>query len=89
MALLVSALAHRAMLAIALPGALLLAMYVANSLAGLVTALGPLRPLSVFHYYGSAIEHGIAWGSFAGVTLIGIALAALAALAFTRRDICT
>lgn len=89
LALLVSALVHRAMVAIAVPGAVLLAMYMLNGLAGLVEAVKPLRPLSIFYHYGSAIEHGIAWGSFAVIAAIGVAFAALAAVAFDRRDIYT
>jgi ABC-2 type transport system permease protein len=89
LALLTSAIVHRAALAIAIPGAVMLAMYVVNSLANLMEAAEPLRPLSVFDYYGSAIENGIAWPSFIVVTLLGSAFAALAATAFARRDIYT
>ena len=89
LALLVSAIVHRAGLAIAIPGAVLLAMYVINALAGLAESLEPLRPLSIFYYYGSAIERGIDWPSFAIIALLGAAFAALASVAFARRDIYT
>jgi ABC-2 type transport system permease protein len=89
LALLTSALVHRAALAIALPGAVLVAMYVVNALAGLSEAMEPLRPLSIFKHYGSAIENGIAWPSFIVITLIGAAFAGLAAVVFAKRDIYT
>jgi ABC-2 type transport system permease protein len=89
LALLVSAVVHRAALAIAIPGAVMLAMYTINSLASLLEAAEPLRPLSIFKYYGSAIENGIAWPSFIAITLLGAAFAALASVAFARRDIYT
>jgi ABC-2 type transport system permease protein len=89
LALLISALVHRAALAIALPGAVLVVMYFINALAGVSDAMEPLRPLSIFKHYGSAIEHGIAWPSFVVITLFGSAFAALAAAAFARRDIYT
>ena len=89
LALLAGSLVRRAAPAIALPGAILIAMYVVNALAGLAKSLEPLRPLSVFDHYGSAIERGIAWGGFVAVALLGVAFAALAAVAFARRDIYT
>jgi ABC-2 type transport system permease protein len=89
LALLTSALVHRTALAIAIPGAILVAMYVVNALGSLSDALEPLRPLSVFYHYGSAIENGIAWPSFVAIALLGTALAGLAAAAFARRDIYT
>jgi len=89
LALLVSALVHRTALAIAIPGAVLVAMYVINALAGVSKAMEPLRPLSIFKHYGSAIENGIAWPSFVVITLIGAAFAGLAAAAFAKRDIYT
>jgi hypothetical protein len=64
-------------------------MYTLNSLAGLVEAIEPLRPLSIFNHYGSAIEDGIGWPSFIIITLLGAAFAALASLAFAKRDIYT
>ena len=70
-------------------GARLVAMYVINALAGVSKAMEPLRPLSIFKHYGSAIENGIAWPSFVVITLIGAAFAGLAAAAFAKRDIYT
>jgi len=89
LAMLCSALFHRRVLATAIPGAILVAMYFVNALGNTVEELEDAQPLSAFHYYGSAIENGIDWADFAGVTAVALALVLLAALAFRRRDIYT
>jgi ABC-2 type transport system permease protein len=89
LAMLCSALFHRRVFAIAIPGAVLIAMYFVNALGNTVKDLEDAQPFSVFHYYGSAIEHGIDWGDFGGVTLATVVLVLLAVLAFRRRDIYT
>lgn len=89
LALLFSATLRRAASATALCGALLVAMYLVDALAEFTAALASVRPLSLFQYYGSAIEEGISWPSFAAVTLLALALAASAVVAFNRRDIYT
>jgi len=89
LAMLCSAVFHRRVLAIAIPGAILVAMYFVNALGNTVEDLEDAQPFSVFHYYGSAIEHGIGWGDFGGVTLAALVLVFLAGFAFRRRDICT
>ena len=43
--------------------------------------------LSAFHYYGSAIEHGIDPWSFAGLAVAGLVLAAAGRVLFERRDV--
>jgi beta-exotoxin I transport system permease protein len=65
----------------------LVAMYVADLVGRLDTALDWVRYGSVFRYYGSAIEDGIDPLAFLGVTVAAIALAALGAVLFDRRDI--
>jgi ABC-2 type transport system permease protein len=89
LAMLCSAVVHRRVLAIAIPGAVLIATYFVNALGNTVEDLENAQPLSVFHYYGSAIEHGIDWRDFGGVTLVALAVVLLAVLAFRRRDIYT
>ncbi len=89
LAMLCSAVFHRRALAIAIPGAVLVGMYFLNALSNLVEEIENLRPLSVFYHYGSAIEDGIEWVSFGGVTLTTLLLVLLAALAFDRRDVYT
>jgi ABC-2 type transport system permease protein len=65
----------------------LVAMYVADLVGRLDTGLDWVRYGSVFRYYGRAIEDGIDPLAFAGVTAVAIALAALGALLFERRDL--
>jgi ABC-2 type transport system permease protein len=87
--MLCSAFFHRRVLAIAIPGFVLVATYFINALGESVEDLEDVQPLTVFHYYGSAIEDGIDWSNFGGVTLAALVLVLLAALAFGRRDIYT
>ena len=89
LAMLCSALFHRRALAIAVPAFLLFAMYLVDTVGRASEDLEDLRPLSVFYYYGSAIEEGIDWAHSGGVTLVALALVLLAVLAFRRRDIYT
>jgi beta-exotoxin I transport system permease protein len=65
----------------------LVAMYVIDLVGRLDASLDPLRYASAFRYYGRAIENGIDPLSFLGVTVAAVALAALGALLFDRRDL--
>ncbi|MGI8827327.1 MAG: ABC transporter permease subunit [Chloroflexota bacterium] len=87
LALLCSTLVRRSSLAIAIPGAVVVAMYVAEAIGSTSPSVSFLRYLSLFHYYGSAIEHGIPWASFLTISLLALLLAGVATLAFYRRDI--
>ena len=89
LALLCSALFHRRVLAIAIPGFVLVATYFVNALGDAIEDLEDAQPFTVFHYYGSAIENGIDWSNFGGVTLAAFVIVLLAAIAFSRRDIYT
>ncbi len=86
-AMLCSAVFHRRVLAIAIPGVVLFATYLADVLGRVSEDLEDLRPASVFYYYGSAIKDGIDWTNFGGVTLVTLVFVLLAVLAFRRRDI--
>ncbi len=66
---------------------LLVAMYVADLIGRLDPSLDGVRYASVFRYYGQAIQHGIEPIAFVGVTAAAVALAALGALLFERRDL--
>jgi ABC-2 type transport system permease protein len=89
LALLISSLVRRSLLAIAIPGALIITMDVVNALGQLSDTLRPLQPLTLFHYYGSAIEFGIKWPGFIVISLLAVVLVGLAMVAFNRRDIYT
>ena len=89
LAMLCSAVFHRRALAIAIPAFLLFAMYLLDTLGRVSEDLEDLQPFSAFYYYGSAIENGIDWANFCGLTLVALGLIALAVLAFRRRDIYT
>ncbi|CAN5750305.1 N/A [soil metagenome] len=88
-ALLCSALFHRRGLAIAVPAFLLFGTYLIDTIGRASEDLEDWRPVSVFYYYGSAIENGIDWTHFGSITLIALALSLLAALVFKQRDIYT
>ncbi|HSC21744.1 MAG TPA: ABC transporter permease subunit, partial [Solirubrobacterales bacterium] len=61
---------------------LLVAMYVIDLVGRLDTGLSDLRYLSVFKYYGNAIEDGIEPLAFLGVTVVACVLAAIGAWLF-------
>lgn len=88
-AMLCSAVFHRRALAVAIPSFLLFGMYLIDTIGRASEDLEDLRPVSVFYYYGSAIEDDIDWANFGGVTLAALALVLLAILFFNRRDIYT
>lgn len=89
LALLCSTILHRRSLAIAIPGVVLLGMYLVDVLGKVSKDLEELRDYSVFYYYGSAIRDGIDWMNFGGMTLAALTLVLLAMLLFYRRDIYT
>ena len=89
LAMLCSALFHRRALAVAVPAFLLFASYLLDTIGRASEDLEDLRPASAFYYYGSAIEDGISWVNFAGLTLAACVFVASAVVAFRRRDIYT
>lgn len=89
LALLCSAIFHRRALAIAVPGFVLLAMYLADTLGRVSEDLEVYRDFSVFYCYGAAITDGIDWASFFGVSGVAVFSALLAVAVFRRRDIYT
>lgn len=89
LAMLLSAIFHRRMLAVGISGAVLAAMYFLDIVSGLVEDLEFLKNFSAIHHYGSPITDGIDWTSFVGLTGAALVLAAVAILAFQRRDIYT
>jgi ABC-2 type transport system permease protein len=65
----------------------LVAMYIADLVGKLADSIEPLRAITAFKYYGSAIQDGIDPLAFAGLALVGFALAAAGAWLFERRDV--
>jgi ABC-2 type transport system permease protein len=65
----------------------LVTMYVLDLVGRLDSQLDELRYASVFKYYGNAITDGLDATAFAGLTVVGVALAAVGAWLFQRRDL--
>jgi ABC-2 type transport system permease protein len=65
----------------------LVGMYVIDLVGKLAEPAEPLRYVSAFRYYGSAVQDGIDPLAFAGVTAVGVVLAIVGALRFERRDV--
>jgi len=65
----------------------LVTMYVIDLVGRLDPDLSGIRYLSVFRYYGNAIEDGIDPPAFCGVTAAAIVFAMLGAWLFERRDL--
>lgn len=66
---------------------LLVTMYVIDLIGRLDPDLSSIRFVSVFKYYGNAVEDGIDPLAFAGVTVAAVLLAAVGAWLFERRDL--
>lgn len=78
---------HRSAQVTAIATGTLVGMYVIDLVGKLADPVEPLRYVSAFRYYGSAIQDGIDPLAFAGLTLCGIALAVAGAVLFRRRDV--
>ncbi len=65
----------------------LVSMYVIDLIGRLDPDLSGIRYVSVFRYYGNAIEDGIEPLAFFAVTVVAIVLAAFGAWLFERRDL--
>jgi ABC-2 type transport system permease protein len=65
----------------------LIGMYVLDLVGKLADPLEPLRAVSVFKYYGSAIHDGIDPLAFGGIVLAAIAMSVAGAALFERADI--
>jgi ABC-2 type transport system permease protein len=65
----------------------LIAMYVLDVVGRLADSIEPLRAVSAFRYYGSAIQDGLDLGHVAVLTVAGALCMLAGALAFERRDV--
>lgn len=87
LAALAAGLLHRAAPVTAVAMATLVAMYVIDLAGKLDDDLAPLRAVSAFRYYGSAIQAGFDLSHAAGLSLASVALTAVGAALFERRDV--
>ena len=78
---------HRSGQVTAIATGTLVGMYVIDLVGKIADPIEPLRYISAFRYYGSAIQDGIDPLAFSGLTLAGIALATAGALVLERRDV--
>lgn len=87
--LLISTLVRRAVLATVIPAAVLVAMYVIDSLAKATKTMEPAGVFSLFHYLGRPMEGDFPWAAVLLMVAGACLLATGAAAAFARRDIYT
>ena len=87
LAFLAAGVLHRAAPVTAVATATLVGMYVIDIVGKLADDVEPLRAISAFRYYGSAIQDGFDFSHAAGLTVAGLLLAALGAHLFDRRDV--
>lgn len=87
LAALLAGLAHRPPTVTYVASAALVAMYAIDLVGKLASAVEPLRSISAFRYYGSAVQNGLDASHIAGLTLGALVLTAIGAVLFERRDV--
>lgn len=87
LALLAAGALRRAATVTAVAVGTLVAMYVVDLVGKLADPIEPLRSVSAFKHYGSAVQDGIDPLAFAGRAVAGGVLAVVGALLFNRRDV--
>jgi ABC-2 type transport system permease protein len=87
LAALVAGRAHSGAPVTAVAAGTLIGMYVLDLVGKLSEPAEPLRRISAFKYYGSAIQDGIDPAAFAGLTVVAAALAVAGAWLLERRDV--
>ncbi len=87
LAILASGFLHRPATVVAIATGTLVAMYVMDLVGKIAPDARPLRTLSAFRYYGSAIQNGIDVSHVLALTTAAIVLTAIGAALFERRDI--
>jgi ABC-2 type transport system permease protein len=88
-ALLLSALVRRASVAVAVPAAVLIAMYVIQTLSQVSKTIEPARVVSLFYHLGKPIEGDFPWTAVLAMLAAVCILAGGAVEAFSRRDVYT
>lgn len=87
LAVLVAGLAHRPVTVTEIAAGTLVAMYVIDLAGKLSDTVEPLREITAFRYYGSAVQNGFDISHALGLTLVGVVLAAIGTVLFERRDV--
>jgi ABC-2 type transport system permease protein len=87
LAVLVAGFLHRPTAVTAIAAGTLGAMYVIDLVGKLAPPVEPLRVLSAFRYYGSAVQDGLDVSHATGLVLVAVALASVGAMLFERRDV--
>ena len=87
LAALIAGLTRRSVLVTEVACAVLVGMYVVDLVGKLSDSLEPLRPVSAFYYYGSAIQHGLDVSHVLVLILSAVALGTVGSLLFERRDV--
>jgi len=87
LAILVTVWSLRTSIVTGVVASVLVGMYVIDLVGRLDKSLDAIRYVSVFRYYGKAIENGIDPLSFVGVTAVAVAIATAGAFLFERRDL--
>ena len=87
LATLLAGVAHRPAIVTGAASGAVVAMYVIDLVGKLSEPLRPLRAVSAFRYYGSAVQDGFDISHAVALTVVGVALAVVGALLFERRDV--
>ena len=87
LAVLAAGVLHRQGAAVAVASGTLIAMYVIDLLGKISPDMKPVRFVSAFRYYGSAIQDGFDIGHALLLAGVGLAMAVAGALLFERRDV--
>ncbi|QEC46925.1 hypothetical protein FSW04_04520 [Baekduia soli] len=87
LAALFAGVAHRPGVVTGVASGAIVAMYVVDLVGKLSDPLRPVRAVSAFRYYGSAVQDGLDVSHAVALTAVGVALAAAGAVLFDRRDV--
>jgi ABC-2 type transport system permease protein len=89
LALAISAYTGNRAAAIGIAIALMVAMYLADTLGAIVDGLGAIRPLSLFRYYmgNDPLRNGLDLGDIGVLAVVAAVLLVLSLVAFERRDL--
>ena len=87
LAVLLAGVLHRQAIVVAIASGTLVAMYVIDLLGKISPDLEPLRAVSAFRYYGSAVQDGLDVSHVLGLVVVAIATTAIGAALFARRDV--